>query len=199
MLIIFIVLFLLNFNLILIPNILAKPKIENILNDKKTGIFIRYIYTDENHYKIEWGNREIKRISNDSYEVLGNGVLSLEIYNKYGIVLRQGCGTECWYNIILTFNKKIKEKEIDCGFCYDLKNYLIVYANMDNPVITIENILNGKKQEIFEYDMCQSLNLVLCIDKCKIMNNYLYIKWQGSKWTNKNPDFREKKVKIEIK
>jgi hypothetical protein len=161
--------------------------------DKINKNFVEYHFIDKERYKIVWGNKNIKKTSHKIFKVLGSGTLGVQESNLYGLILRQSCGTECWYNVILPLKGKIKEKVVQYGLTYDLKNNLIVYSNANRPFLTIYNIMKGKKQVINERDVCAAITPAVCIDTCYIQNGFLFIRWENLK-----KRISQKKVKIKI-
>lgn len=147
-----------------------------ILSDTSCGIFVSYENTTQKDYKIKWGNRNIFKTSTQQFKYLGNGALELEYYDNYGVVLHQGCGSNCWYSVVLPLDEKLSEIRIDYLEAYDLSRSIIAYLSYDGkPNIVIKNYRNNQIQLSPVLKNCTCSAWDACIDSCKIVNNNLLV------------------------
>ncbi|HOY38821.1 MAG TPA: hypothetical protein PLP11_10115 [Bacteroidales bacterium] len=163
------------------------------------GSYYKLIYINEFQYKIEWGNRQIKNISKDTFDISGSGPLYLLESSNDFIILQQGCGMNCKYSVVLPLSSKVEEQTYIFTLALDTKDNLIAYLPEDQKnFIVVKNYLTGKVMEIEEDDLCPAASSGDCIDTCYFDKSCLIIKWQGSKWQSTQPDTKERKIKINI-
>jgi hypothetical protein len=161
------------------------------------GSFYRFVYQSESKYRIEWGNKQFKSISKDTFEYTGNGTLYLLEANNEAIILMQSCGMSCKYSVVLPLSPKLREQTYLFTIALDSKNNVIAYLPEDQQnFIIVKNYLNGKAMEIKENDLCPAASSGECLDTCYFDKSYLIIKWQGSKWKSNKPDPKERKIKL---
>ncbi len=162
------------------------------------GSFYKFKFASNEEYVIEWGNKQFTNISRDTFRTLGDGVLNLKVSNSKYIILDQGSGQRCHYAVVLPLAPKQKEiVEDQCILAYDSANPVLAYAPGDPEYFFIlKNYSNGKELKIKEPDLCPATNPFECIDSCYFKDSYFIVYWQGSKWENKKPDNKMRKIKI---
>lgn len=108
-----------------------------------SSIFLEYKYKGDSSYTIRWGNKGFVNTSSTEYMVSGNGVLYVEDFDNQSIILRQGCGTECWYSLVLPIDSGRVENYYYYLLAYDLENQKIAYLQREDS-LAIENYKTGE-------------------------------------------------------
>lgn len=171
--------------------------IDTILVDNIGNNFVKYHLANDSTYTLEWGNKSFDNYSKNKFDLLGNGILKVLDSNNESILLNQSCGTSCTTYVVLPLKRNAIEKHYLFAKAYNLNNQLIAYVTeSEDSLIRIENYETGKTMDIIENDLCPATFKGDCLDQVTINNNYITIKWQGSKWTNTSKDSREKIYKV---
>lgn len=162
------------------------------------GNYVVFLYLSDSTYLIKWGQSTKHLFASDTLNVIGSGVFNIVETTKNSILLKQSCGTGCQSGLILSLSPPILRKFLFI-ITADLKNNLVAYiAESDKSFITVENFITGEKQNIDETNLCPAAFKGECIDSVSFVDRQLFIRWQGEKWSHKQKDTREWKIKIEI-
>ncbi|MFA5300736.1 MAG: hypothetical protein WC389_21310 [Lutibacter sp.] len=146
----------------------------------KDSIYLFFENLSDSTYRLIWGNNELKNTSIDTIHVFPNGKLNLEYFNSKAIIVRQGCGSSCFFAYVLPIFQNVKEKLYMYPLAFDTTNNLIAYGNDKNDLLlTIENYISYKKMNINE-DFLKGPFSGFCIDSIFFQSNGLFIKWKNS-------------------
>lgn len=160
---------------------------------------VEYQNVDSSLYRITWGNTSFFNTTTKVFEVLGNGLLQLKGYNEDVIVLTQGCGTSCAYNVVLPLQRQVMERVYMFVKAIDITNNLVAYIPEDDSVfIRVENFITGNKMNIKEKKICSAAFKGDCIDTCYFNEGNFIYSWNGSNWTINTPDLMRKGGQINL-
>jgi len=147
------------------------------------GRFLLFLNLSPESYQLEWGAEAYYNISVDTLRCLPDGKLKLEWYSKEAIVLRQGCGTACFFACILPLKPESREIFYMYPLAYDRINNLIAYNGDDSEgLVTVENYLTRQKQ-VVSRDFLRGPFPGYAIDSIYFLSEkkQLLIKWMDSK------------------
>jgi len=171
---------------------LSDTVLTEVIDDK----FIRFLFSGDTIYRIEWGNKHIKNVSTNQIEVLGNGVLGVLDKDEKAIVLSQTCGTNCRCFVILPILADHNERKYFCALTYDFKTNIIAYVPEGNNLIRFENIFTGQTWDLVPWYSCSAVFIEECIDTIRFKNDYIMVDWKDPPYSTK--DEQGKSMKIEI-
>ena len=181
---------------------------DTTLVEKIGNLYVKYHLQGDSIYSLEWGNETVSNISKDTFEVLGNGILSYwkikrdknqRGYDEKTIILGQSCGISCIYYVILPLTPKSKEKTFLFAKAYNLEKNIVAYIPDEKDVcIRVENFITGQYMNIKEEDVCMAGFKGDCIESVSFSDENIIIKWQGKDWSKGKPDLKEKKIKIKL-
>jgi|GEM_PF-4232305 len=164
------------------------------------GNFIEYNFLENERYTVKWGNQDLVRSSPDTLYSRYNGA-KFKWENKDAIAIEDGCGSDCWYALLLPLDKTSPIMEYDHPFAYDADRSLIAYgapsyggthpldiasydsSGWQDTAIVVENFKTHMKRYFVAED-CHQTSLVcpfMCIDSVEFRGDSLYYRWSGSK------------------
>jgi hypothetical protein len=145
----------------------------------KGKIYAILEYTSDSTYILNWGNSKVKNTS-DTLFIFPIGKPVVEFYNEDAIIMRQGCGTSCFFAYIFPLENNMKEKIYMYPMAFDSINNLIAYCNDTNDFfLTIENYTSGKKKIIHE-DFLYGPFSGIGIDSIFFDIKGLFVKWRNN-------------------
>lgn len=123
--------------------------------------------------------------------------------SKNYIVMKYGCGSDCWAGIFLPLYKGGKPKTIYYYCAYDLDHDLVVSIDLIEkskyPQIIIHNLRTGKVQMKAIKEGCLSASPSYCLDSISIKNKVLYYKWAPNLTDNpKGKGVYKRQIKVNI-
>ena len=166
---------------LLAPSIYAQVRRVNT----KANNFVEYNFIDQEHYTLKWGNKKIVRSLSDTI-YSHYGCAKVEWENPYAIVLKDGCGSSCWYALILPLNDTTEFMRRNYPFAMDGKRSLIAYGDDEAPAsedsaLTIEDFITHQKKSFYAKD-CHLVGIepAWCISKVEFKGDSLYYEWSGA-------------------
>ncbi len=160
-----------------------------------SSTFLSYQYQGDSVYTVKWGTKNFSNSSSHNYNVVGNGVLYIDDFSNNTIVIRQGCGSPCWWSVILKVAKSAVEKEYMYPLAYDLQNSKVAYLTNEDSII-LEDFNSNKRCSISTCDWCESTIKVQCFDSAYFTNDKFVMYYKGSFLTQGNPPQIKKEVKL---
>lgn len=144
-----------------------------------TGHTLKYL-RDNGRIRIQWGNDSFNRSLQDDFscDIADARMLRIEWSSAEFIGLRYGCGNPCWGIKILPLNPS--DSVIERMYQLDVlptKNLLAYLGGEHYDILTIENLIDGKKQEIKSTFKCGSAFQGYCIDSVKLSEKTLKVWW----------------------
>jgi hypothetical protein len=95
--------------------------------------------------------------------------------NSKFIGLRQGCGSPCWYDIVLPLQNGRKVRQVMYAVARDEKRNLI--ASID-PTLNIINLITGRHQSIVLKPECPAAFPGSCLDDIEFKDGALHVLWR---------------------
>jgi hypothetical protein len=164
------------------------------------GNFIEYNFLEDERYTVKWGNNNLVRSSPETlYSHYGGARFKWE--NKDAVVIEDGCGTSCWYALLLPLDSASPMLQYNNPFAYDSDRSLIAYAASsygrshtletasydssgweDDTAIVVENFKTHRKRYFVAKD-CHQTSLCcpsFCIVDVEFRGDSLYYRWSGS-------------------
>lgn len=164
---------------------------------KNTSAYWVYDSINEDKYRIEWGNSTFKKVTNDTFNILGNGRLEeIESSNKY-IVLGQSTGTGATnIRVFLPLEKNKNELKFQDVLFNDLENETLVYIKDNEGILEVYNYRLKKSIIVTLPDLCPATDFTMCIDSIFLKNNQFIFQYQGDKWKANKLDNRVKVIEL---
>jgi len=100
----------------------------------------------------------------------------LDWENRYFVVLRQGCGSPCWINVILPLDDQTPTREVYFPHGVDTHRNILAYFDRTDAV-TFENLLSGEKQDVEVPGVCGAALLLYCVPQIEIRESEFYLEW----------------------
>lgn len=173
-------------------------RIEPDLSDIKTpaGNIVKYKRTGDT-IQIQWfQDGQLKTFSEMNFSVYDAEIWipRFEGENDDFVILRAGCGSNCWLELFLPLKNGLTARWVDNPLACDLKQNYVAY------VIDSLEILNFKtdKSQKFALDSCTSdVMRYICIDTIYFGNKTVSYKWdQSAKWDYTPRKARQLKINI---
>ncbi len=172
-------------------------RIEPDLSDIKTpaGNIIKYKRTGDN-FQIQWFQDGQLQTFVDTFQVYGAEIWipRFEDENENFVILRAGCGSNCWFEFFLPLKRGLTAKSIDNPLAFDIKQNYVAY------VVDSLEILNFKTDKLqkFPLDSCTSdVMPYICIDTIYFGIKSLSYKWDHSaRWDYTPKKARQLRIKI---
>ncbi len=140
--------------------------------------FIKYSITSDTTYKITWGNNKFSRDMDDRAFGAPAWVPFFKHENDSVLILEHGCGSPCWYGIILPLNTTSDIQIIQFPLVYDINRSLIVYIGGYDTLICIENLLTKTTRHVL-FEGCTSAFNGYCIDTVWIDDKQVNVKYHN--------------------
>lgn len=169
-----------------------KPQLKNF---NKKQIYLKYFILNEKEYKLIWGNENIERVSSDTFNILGDGVLQVDTVDNSYIIVGQSCGTDCHLSLLLPYNNSQNlQRYYNIQYINMEKDVLICESNKPNVFLTVHNLktLNSFDIKISWDSKYFPHNLIKSIE---IKNEKLYIFWYTGHWDAKQGRFSQTRNK----
>lgn len=151
----------------------------HLVTDRNTGISYQYDLEQE-QYVISW-SREGHRGGPYGPFTLTRGCVpaKIEWESKNFLLLTAGCGTFCWYALVLPMTTSIDDYiQIERPLAFDESRDLIAYY-CEKDVICVKSLLVGQQQKIHIERKCDSAS-GLCIEDVRFTETSLEYRWRYS-------------------
>jgi hypothetical protein len=97
--------------------------------------------------------------------------------NSKFVVLRQGCGSPCWFEIVLPLQNGRKIQQVMYTVAHDEKRSLI--ASIESEPLMIINLITGRQQSIVLKPECAAAFPGWCLDDVAFKDGALHILWRS--------------------
>lgn len=164
----------------------------HLVTPKNTGISYQYDLAQE-QYVVSWSKDGNGGGPYGPFTLTrGCAPAKLKWESKNFLLLTAGCGTFCWYALVLPMTSSVEVyMRIERPLTFDESRDLIAHY-CDKDIICVENLLTGHQQRIRTERICDSAS-GLCIDDVRITPTSLEYKWRY------NPDELPMKVPLDIR
>jgi len=151
----------------------------HVVTARNTGISYQYDLEQET-YMVSW-SKDGRQGGPYGPFTLSRGCspARMEWESKNFLLLTAGCGTFCWYALVLPMTIGIRDYvRIERPLAFDESRDLIAhYCAKD--IVCIESLLTGQQQRIHTERECDSAS-GLCIDEVRITETSLEYRWRYS-------------------
>lgn len=151
----------------------------HLITDRNTGITYQYKLEQE-QYVVSW-SKDGRQGGPYGPFTLTRGCVpaKMEWESENFLLLVAGCGTFCWYALVLPMTSDIEDhRRIERPLAFDESRDLMAYY-CDKDIVCIESLLTGQQQRIQTEQECESAS-GLCIDEVTITETSLEYKWRYS-------------------
>jgi len=151
----------------------------HLVTDRNTGISYQYELEQE-QYVVSWSKGGRRGGPYGPFPLTGGCVpAKLEWESKNFLLLTAGCGTFCWYVLVLPMTTSIEDhKRIERPLAFDETRDLIAHY-CDKDIICVESLLTGQQQRIHTEQECDSAS-GLCIHEVTITATAVEYRWRYS-------------------
>jgi hypothetical protein len=153
-------------------------------NDTKSGYTVTYEDFSAKYFKVKWGRQNDLRTFPDSFPSLcaDNRIPTFDKETSNFIVLKYGCGSECWGAIVLPKDKNLKGRDIMYPIQVDTAKDILVFCDYKSKGLTIEllNLNTNKKKTINLTENCDNNFPLSFLDSSAIEKDFLFLKWRNS-------------------
>lgn len=96
--------------------------------------------------------------------------------NSRFVVLRQGCGSPCWYEIVLPLESGRKTQKVMFAVAHDEERSLI--ATLEPQPVAVLNLITGRHQSIVLKPDCPAAFPGSCLDDIAFKDGTLHVLWR---------------------
>lgn len=143
------------------------------------GATITYDYNFQTGtFAVRWGKGKLTRGPSPSYQLTGGCEPAyVEWENDHFIVMRIGCGSPCWYAIVLPLGRTTAPETIYYPLAFDSAHSLLATVG-DDTLLEVRNLRTKRVQRLAPQPPCSSVFPGWCVDEITFAQNRLQVRWR---------------------
>ena len=141
-------------------------------------VTIEFFGEGEDTYEVRWSRGSLHRSTSQRITPTGGGEPAhLWWESTQFVVLRQGCGSPCWFAIVLPLDPQEPDRLYLYPMAYDRQRNLLAYLGDDVRSVVAENLVTHKTLTVPLTPMCSSLFPGWCIDDPTFLEDSIHLRW----------------------